>query len=417
MKPARRPGQGIELWRYGIISEFLHGDSAGKTMRERLECAARRQWRHPDGRPLMISADTMRHWIYRYRKSGLEGLCDQVRSDCGVSDIPDALRDGFRRLREENPQFTTQRILRVLVESGAWKGDECSRSAFYRYAREKSLGRRSAGAVNAEEARAFEFREFGQMCTADFLHGPYVRAGTSRKKAYLFAIIDDASRYIVHARFYWSEGVESMLDGLALAIRRFGVPQRFYTDNGSAFRSDHLKVVAGRLSMHLPHTPPYKPKGRGKIERFFRTVREQWLPKDDVVSIESLNAQLAEWLDRYHHSIHGSLGKSPLTRRIDIPKAVREVPAVEDLERKFRMHAKRLVQRNGTISLDGKMYDIRNAIPGTWVDIAYLPWNLDEIWVGVEHAPARKVDLYRNATHHINTPIHKNGEKNNEKHQ
>jgi hypothetical protein len=178
-----------------------------------------------------------------------------------------------------------------------------------------------------------------------------------------------------------------------------------------------LKIVAGRLSIHLPHTPPYKPQGRGKIERFFRTVRDQWLPEKDQVSIESLNSTLSEWLDRYHHSIHGSLKMSPLAKRIGIPRAVRDVPAVEDLERKFRMHARRLVHRNGTITLEGKMYDIRDAIPGTWVDVAYLPWNLDEIWVGVDCSPARRVDLYRNATHHINTPIQNNGDKDNEKHQ
>jgi hypothetical protein len=208
-----------------------------------------------------------------------------------------------------------------------------------------------------------------------------------------------------------------MLDGLAYAIRRFGIPQRFYTDNGSAFRSDHLKTVAGRLSMHLPHTLPYKPQGRGKIERFFRTTRDQWLPTEDVVSLEYLNSQLAQALDSYHHSIHDSIKMSPLNKRIGIPRAVREVSGVEDLERMFRMSAKRLVKGNGTISLEGITYDIKDAIPGTWVDVSYLPWNLEEIWVGVSHTPARKVDLYRNATWHINTPNSKQGKKDNEKHQ
>jgi hypothetical protein len=180
MKTARKPGQGIELWRYGIISEFLHGDSAGRTMRERLEDASKRQWRHPDGRCLALSADTLRHWIYRYRKSALAGLCDQVRSDCGTSDIPDAIRKEFRRLREANPNFTTERILRMLVESGVWKGGECSRSAFYRYAREHKLGRKTSETASTKDPRAFEYREFGQMWIADFLHGPHLRQGSSR---------------------------------------------------------------------------------------------------------------------------------------------------------------------------------------------------------------------------------------------
>jgi len=405
MKTPRQPHQGIQLWRYGIISEFLHGDSSGKTLGERLAVASGKQWIHPDGRFKRLSADTLRHWIYRYRKSGLDGLGDQTRSDNGSSDIPDAIRKRFRTLREENPHFTTERVLRMLTEEGSWKGSECSRSAFYRYTREQGLGRVPTGAAPARDSRAFEFSEFGQMWTADFLHGPCVRMGKTRKKTYLFAIIDDASRYIVHAKFYWSEGVESMLDGLAFAIRRFGVPHKFYTDNGSAFRSDHLKIVAGRLAMHIPHTPPYRPQGRGKIERFFRTVRDQWLPTEDVVSRESLNDQLAKWLDHYHHSIHDSLKASPLARRLAIPKAVREVPEVQDLERKFRMHATRLVNRNGTVSLEGRLYDVHGAVPGQRMDISYLPWDLKEIWVGHEMTPTKLVDLAKNATYHINNPI------------
>lgn len=405
MKKTYRPGQGMELWRYGIISEFLHGDPGGKTMRERLEAASKRSWCHPDGRQMALSADTLRHWIYRYRKSGLGGLSDQTRSDCGSTEIPNVIQEKFAELRQYYPHHTTQRILRMLAEAGVWKGNECSRSAFYRFAREQGLGRRPATPSRTENACAFEYQAFGQLWTADFLHGPHVRQGRMRRKTYLFAIIDDASRYIVHARFYWSEGVESTLDGLAMAARRFGVPQKFYTDNGSAFRSEHLKLVAGRLSMHLPHTPPYRPQGRGKIERFFRTVRDQWLPTSDMVSIDALNEMLAKWLDCYHKSIHGAIKMSPLNKRLSIPKGVRPVPEVEDLEKKFRMHASRLVQRNGTISLNGKLYDVRGAIPGHRIDVAYLPWDLGTIWTGPEQSPTQEINLHRNAMLRTNQPI------------
>lgn len=407
MKTQGRGGQGMELWRYGIISEFLHGDSAGITMHEKLNAAAKRQWRHPKGHLVALSADTLRHWIYRYRKAGIDGLRQQTRLDCGSSSIPTIIRDKFQELREEHPQYTTQRLLHILSENGIWKGSECSRSAFYRYAKEHGLGRKRIGAELMEQASAFAYQEFGQMWTADYMHGPHIRTGKERRKTYLLAIIDDASRFVVHAQFYLSEGVESLLDGLSTAVRRFGVPRRFYTDNGSAFRSDHLKVVAARLAMHLPHTPARRPQGRGKVERFFRTVRDQWLPKDDVVSLDSLNTKLNQWLQGHHNTVHSSLKESPLSRRLAIAKATREVPEVQNLERLFRMHTTRLVNRNGTISLEGKMFDVQDAIPGQKVSVCYLPWDLSEIWVGAEQSPAKAVDLYRNANRYTNKPTRK----------
>ena len=125
--------------------------------------------------------------------------------------------------------------------------------------------------------KLFVFEKFGQLWMADFLHGPKIRVKRTKKKTYLHAIMDDSSRYVVGGKFYFSEKVESLIEELMKAGRIFGLPQRFYVDNGSAYSSRHLKIVCARLSMHLIHTRPYQPEGRAKIERFFRTVRDQFL--------------------------------------------------------------------------------------------------------------------------------------------
>ncbi|OGK06219.1 MAG: hypothetical protein A2487_04780 [Candidatus Raymondbacteria bacterium RifOxyC12_full_50_8] len=163
--------------------------------------------------------------------------------------------------RKEHPLFTVKRLLDELLQKGMWDGRKPSRTAMYRFAAAQGLNRNTQ--EEPQSVKPFEFAHFGDLWSADFLHGPAVKEGLYERKAYLHAIIDDATRYIVAATFHLAEDTESLLGDLMMAIRRFGVPRRFYTDNGPAFRSYHLRLVAAKLRVALPHTPPYKPQGRG----------------------------------------------------------------------------------------------------------------------------------------------------------
>ena len=405
MENHSHPAQTAALWRYGLISELLHGCSTGLTLAERLKEAAERTWNHPVHGLIRIKADTLRHWIYRYRKGGIGRLEDRPRRDKGKSRVPKSIADKLTALRGEYPHATTERLLDILIEDGAWNAVRPSRSALYRLVELNGLKRKPAGAAIIQEAHAFAYDAFGQMWIADFLHGPKVRIGRQMKKTYLLAILDDATRTVVFAAFGWSEGTAALIDGLSMAIRRFGIPERFYTDNGSAFRSRHLAHVAAKLGMHLPHTPAYRPQGRGKVERFFRTVREQCLEGLTPPSLEKLQAVFADWLDAYHHRIHDGIGCSPLNKRLQSPKATRMLPEVAQLDLFFGMQERRKIHRNGTLHLLGKVFDVKGALPGSVVDVHYLPWDLSLIHVGPEKTPAKPVDLIKNARRHEHSPI------------
>jgi len=186
-------------------------------------------------------------------------LEDRPRKDKGESEVPKAIAGHLATLRKEYPHTNTETLLTLMVKEGRWNGVRPSRSALYRLARTLGLKRKPVDAAAIQEAHAFAYESFGQLWVADFLHGPKVRVGRHMKKTYLLCILDDATRYVVFAAFFWSEDTAVLIDGLSMAIRRFGIPKYFYTDNGSAFRSKHLALVAGRLGMHLPHTPPYRP--------------------------------------------------------------------------------------------------------------------------------------------------------------
>lgn len=399
------PAQTAALWRYGLISELLHASSQGLTLAERLKMTAERTWNHPIHGLIRLKADTLRHWIYRYKKGGLTRLEDRPRRDKGQSQVPKPLADRLVALRKEHPHATTERLLEIMIGEGSWNAVRPSRSALYRLAAWKGLKRKRAGAAAPQEAHAFAYEAFGKMWTADFLHGPKVRIGRHMKKTYLLAILDDATRYVVYAAFGWSEGTAALIDGLSMAIRRFGIPEYFYSDNGAAFRSRHLAFVAARLGMHLPHTPAYRPQGRGKVERFFRTVRDQCLTDLKAESLEKLQTAFTDWLDTYHHRIHTGIGCSPLNKRLQSPNATRMLPEVAQLDMFFGMQERRKIHKNGTLHLHGKTFDVKGALPGSVVEVHYLPWDLSRIHVGPERIEALPVDLAKNARRHEHSPI------------
>jgi putative transposase len=400
-----QPKETASLWRYGLISELLHRNSQGTPLAERLKEASERTWNHPTKGLVQLKGDTLRHWMYRYRKGGIRSLEDRPRRDKGVTLVPKALAEKLMALRNEYPHATTERLLHMLIQSGDWNAIKPSRSAFYRFAKLNDLKRKPTGSSKVQEAHAFAYDAFGQMWIADFLHGPKIREGRQMRKTYLLAIIDDATRYIVYAYFGYSEGIAALIAGLSMAITRFGVPERFYTDNGSAFRSRHLAHVAAKLGIHLPHTPAYRPQGRGKVERFFRTVRDQCLTGLTPVSLEGLQKAFNEWLEEYHHRIHDGIDASPLNKRLAAQRVTRMLPEVTQVDMFFGMTERRKIHRDGTLRLLGKTFDVKGALPGSVVEVSYLPWDLTLIHVGPERIPAKQIDLGNNARRFENNPI------------
>jgi transposase InsO family protein len=375
-------------------------------LRKRLQAAGTQVWIDPSGHMAPIPPETLRNWIYRYRLGGIDGLCDKIRHDKGSSQVPDPLAKELTDLRSLHPDLTTQRLLLLLQESKSWDGKSPSRSALYRLAKAQGLQRRHSTSILPTDSKAFAYEHFGQMWVADFLHGPTVRAGKKTQKLYLLAIIDDATRFVIHAQFYITEGLEALVYGLSEAVHRFGIPQRFYTDNGSAFRSRHLQVIAARLGFALPHTPAYRPQGRGKIERFFRTMREQFLQGTTATTRKDWNQRLGLWIDKYHRSQHDGIKATPLDFRLATESVMRSFPGVADpLKKTFLLEATRKVRRDGTINLDGKVWDIPGALPGEEVEILHAPWVPDRILVGPDHKEAFALDRTGNAHRFQKSPL------------
>ena len=386
----------VALWRYGVIASLIHGNLFGMTMKTALENLSKVEYIDLDNRPRKVEAETLRKWLYRFNSEGLAGLEDKERSDKGVFKIPEVIAEKIKKLRKENPDWRSSAIFKQLKNEKVWNGIKPSVAALYRFVEANNLNKSPSGATKV--FRAFEFDKFCQLWISDFLHGPKLYFGKEKRKVYLHAIIDDTTRYIVAADFHLSEGVESMMGDLKKAILRHGLPSFFYTDNGPAYKSRHLKIVGARLKIGLPHTPPYKPQGRGKIERFFSTVRMQFLDVEKFQTLDEIRKAFQEWLSEYHKRNHEGIGCSPVQKRMNVESVGRLLPETSNTDVLFYMMRKCIVHKNGTVQLKKVRYELPTEyLPGTRVAIYYDSENLSRVYVGEKFQPVYPVNLSKNA--------------------
>lgn len=389
----------LAVWRYGIISALLHRTEDEGTLDSGLQQLACRSFRRLDGRTASFSPETLRKWLYRYRHGGLPALGDMPKSNRGThASVPKKLVDRLHELRQEHPRWTVARMLNKLVEEALWDRKTPSQATLYRFAGTVNL-HRDPHQVQHTPAKPFAYQDFGQLWSADFLHGPKIRIKGKKRKTYLHAIIDDASRYVVRAGFFLAEDTEVLMKELMIAIRQHGIPIRFYTDNGACYASRHLKFVCANLGIHLIHTPPGKPRGRGKVERYFRSVRDGYLEgeKPPAHTLTGINEGFHKWLSLYHKRIHTSLGCSPLQKRLSRPSCCRQLPETVDIEPLFRMKRRCRVYLNNTIRFKKRVFEVPDALPGERLDIWFMPWEPDIVWYGAEMKPAKQANLIQNA--------------------
>jgi len=228
------------------------------------------------------------------------------------------------------------------------------------------------GEQAALDRRRFEAELPNDIWQSDVMHGPTVGAQGKNRKAYLIAFIDDMSRLICHAQFYLSENLDCYLDALRQALLTRGLPRKLYVDNGPAFRSFHLHQITASLGIALVHARPYQPQGKGKVERFFRTVRSDFLPAVRAESLNDLNLALDCWLrDVYHNREHRSTQQTPLGRYAAHCECVRAAP--KDLQDHFRKQARRRVAKDRTVALCGRLYEAPVALIGKQIILLYHP--------------------------------------------
>ncbi len=394
----------IALFRFGVIAPLVVERLPRGELTRRAEQIASHHYEIPYSKRISVSVDTLLEWAVRYRQGGLEALGPQPRKDRGRSRaISPSLADLIERLKRENPHRTGTTLLRELALSSDPSSPPVSASTLYRFLQQRGLTARQLLAGPAR--KKFEAERSNQIWQADMLCGPYVeRPSGGKRQAFLHAILDDASRLLPHAQFYPHQGLEAFLDCLRQAIAARGIPVRLYVDNAKIYRCQQLSRIAASIGMLIVHTPPYQPEGRGKIERCFRTVREQLLnnldPKQSL-SLEQLNERLWAWIDNcYHRSEHSALGTTPLRRWQQDIEHIRQIPPTTDLRRLFFYRFDRLVRRDCTLALYGRLYEAPPHLVGQTVEVHCDPLDPAQVEVyfqGQLQGLARLVDPVVNA--------------------
>jgi transposase InsO family protein len=396
--------QRVALFRYGVIADVLHLNPR-EGLYAKLKEKAERDYEIPDSRRRRIAVETLRGWLRDYRRGGFDALVPKQRRDNGLTRaIPQSVADVLVQMKDDNRALSVPQLIAEARDKGRVpEGIVLAPATVHRLLARYGLNKPECTATN-KDRRHFAFEKACELWMSDVMHGPAVAAENKRKrKSYLIGLLDDATRLVPHAAFATSENTAAFLPVMEQAIRRRGVPKRLYVDNGAAYRSQHLALVCAKLGITLIHARPYQPAGKGKQERFFRTVRMQLLPllgDGDLQSLEALNRRLWAWIEgEYHQRPHRGLdGETPLDRWMQRSDEIELAPA--ELGELFLFETKRRVQKDRTVSLDGVLYEVDATLVGETVVLRYDPSGARkgvQVWhEGKRIQLAKPVDAYAN---------------------
>lgn len=367
----------IALFRYGVIGPLISGELVHGERNTMIRELASRRYNIPNSTRTTIAFGTIEEWLYKYRNFGFESLKPSIRNDKGrIRHMRPQLKKELLDMREKNPKMPVKIIMKHLVEQKKMTPGEISRNTIYRmFAKETT--KRTASKTGKVQKR-FVHRYANQCWQGDVMYGPYIKEtpATPAKRTYLISYIDDASRLIVQSRFYYSESTANIKTVLRDAVLTYGVPSKLYLDNGRNFAAEDIRIACASMHTALIHSTPYYPEGKGKIERFHKTVRSSFLSSlKPISSIRTLNQLYDTWLQNdYNRAEHGALEKdmTPLkTWMKKIEGRLRHLPRHVDPEELFFRKETRLVLKDGTFRINNILYEAEEQLIGKKITVCY----------------------------------------------
>lgn len=369
----------IALFRYSLVRPLVEKGLEKDEYARRMSETCLKTHTFPDGSYRRVSKTTLRRWINSYLDGGFDALFPLERSDKGqVRIVEKDIIDLAIALKKEARQRSSKTIADIIEKT---QGVLLSERTVRRHLAK-------AGATTKEitgKTRAygrFEKEKPNELWIGDALHGPKVFVNGKEKRAHLFAFIDDYSRVIAHGEFFLDETLPRLERTLRVAIEKRGTPDAIYVDRGAVFISKQFDGVCARLGIRRILASPGEPAGRGKIERFFRTVRGQFLPEvavSGIEDLEKLNEAFIAWLEvTYHKRVHSETGAAPIERFLeaDIKK-----PDPAMLTDAFAWYDERLVTKCAQVSLQGNKYEVDPHLVGRKVTLKFDPFDLSRIEV------------------------------------
>ena len=383
-------------------------NAPGNGMRERIKSVALQAFADSmSGQQYRFTWRTISTWLYRHKKHGITTLENKARSDkdayrkVQVNQLAEAIHEVLPSLAHNKVGVIPKSVLyRVLLQRGLFTRSQIAPTTFYRMIRTHHL--LHDGAVQKQRL-SFAMQFANQLWQADTLHGPTIRQADGQwKKTFLIAFIDDASRVITHAEFFYRDNTENMVQAFRSALYKRGKPERLYFDNGSNYASKEIMQACIRLDIHLSHAPIRDGAAKGKIERFFRGFRDRFLTLHrSFASLEELNRLTHDWVEgEYNAKLHSGIGMMPIDRfNLDRNRLTFLTDDSFSAE-VFFMEEARKVSKTNVFSINSQRYECPVDLREKTIQVRYDRMRRDRFVVyfdGHRMGEATVLDLHANA--------------------
>lgn len=379
--------EAIAFFRFQIISELLDAPK-GKIDATAKKLAKQKFIDAVNQKKVSFHERTIYQYYMDYQKYGFNGLKPKAYTNKNTHpSIPDDIIDEIKSLKEELPTRSAQKIIILLELSKKIKKDYLHPRTVNRIL--KQGGYTTQALMNSNRVhKKFEKEAIGELWQSDVMNAFYLPDSQGKKRmVYLIGFLDDHSRRITHAQFYFDSTLPRLQDCLKKAIIKFGAPDILYLDNGSIYIADNFKLICARLGIRVKYGKPYHPEGRGKIEKFWQYVQSSFISElklNKVDNIVELNDLFSAWLKlEYHERIHSSLGMTPKEKWDESKNngARLNYFSPVEIDEAFLHYTQRTVSKYGVISFAGNTYEVDGTLIGNKIGLRYDPFHLDKVHI------------------------------------
>jgi transposase InsO family protein len=380
----------IALFRYGLIAQLVFAPLGAGQLEQALRQIASQRYTIPYSKRTRVGISTLRRYLEQYQTGGFDALRPKERADKGVPRaLPGEVLERAIALRLQQPARTTPMLVELLQRDPQLHLEvPLNAHTLTTHLRQRGKTRR----LLAQSARAFHRFEqdaVNALWQGDAMVGPWLpdpQQPGKKKRAHLFCFLDDHSRLVPHAEFFWEEALPRLERVLKVGILKRGLPKALYVDNGQVYHATQFAAACASLGVECKHAAPYSPQAKGKQERFFATVRLQFLPEVEtsaIATLSDLNESFWAWLELvYHRAVHSETGQSPLERYQAGIANVRQADG-ETLRKAFLWREKRRVRKDGRVELQGNTYRVDPQFIGRQIELRFDPFDLAvlEVWL------------------------------------
>lgn len=366
----------IALMRYAIIAPLVCGLSDQYESKEAFfRAASTKDHITPSGSTRTFASTSIKRWYNNYQRRGFDALLPTSRSDNGKSrKLDDDLQAQITYLKSNYPRMSSAAIFRQLRETGSIKSGELSEATVNRFVQNLALEQKT---TTNQDMRRYERPHINEVWCGDTSVGPYLKTADGKKhKVFIIALIDDASRFIVGIDVFFNDNFINLMSVMKSAVAKFGRPQMYNFDNGSSFKNKQMELLAARTGSVLHYDRPYTPTQKAKIERWFRTMKDQWLATLDIRdfhTLDELRGNLLAYVHRYNQTPHASLkGLSPQDRFFSEPERIKRLND-EDIQKHFLLEIERRVSIDSVITIDQVEYEVDYRFAKQRICLRYSP--------------------------------------------